>query len=357
MKLSIIICTFNRAPMLKRVLEDLKSQYSQLVDYQKREIELVLVDNNSSDETKDLAIHYHNQATLPMVYVFEDKQGLSFARNAGVAKARGELIAFLDDDIYLNSDWLIKAYDIAENNTEASAYGGRVIPDWEVDKPDWVNLEPPYDVIQSVFPSHNYGEREAFYPLDLGSRRVFNPIGANMMFRRELFEKYGDFRVDLGVTGSAVGLCEDTEFIRHISAYGEKVKYTPDLIVHHPVPMRRMTKEAISHWYFVLGKSLYLFLSTNRDGSPNGSMNSFIGVPAKLKPMMPQFMAECQIDEAPLYLYCKLFAVGIIKLFCAFDAKKSFWWSLQAHKTKGEMQGARELLRLCEELETKQPTY
>jgi hypothetical protein len=215
-----------------------------------------------------------------------------------------------------------------------------------VETPPWVKLEPPFEIIQSVFPSHNYGDQEKEYPFNFGKRKIFNPIGANMLFAKELFDKYGDFRADLGVTGKQVRLCEDTEFINHIRSQGEIMKYSPQLVVHHPVPEKRMAKDTIKNWYKALGESVYTYVNLPREES-NNPKPKFVGVPESLKFLMPSFMETIKLGGVPLYLYKKLFSLYIIWAIShlSFYSSMIFWLELQVNKTLGEIKAATQLPR------------
>lgn len=349
-KLSVILCTYNRADLLAQVLDALKEQY---IDFSTKHnshafVEVMIVDNNSTDTTKSLIEGYQSK-DFPLRYEFEGAQGLSYARNRGVESATGEFIAFIDDDIYLDSQWLNEAFKlVSQSNSDTQAFGGRVIPKWLSEIPDWLNIEPPYEIIQSVFPAHDYGEEEKNYPFKFGSREIYNPIGANMIFKKSLFERYGNFRVDLGVTGKQVGLCEDTEFCRLLLKNNVLIKYVPQCKVTHPVFEKRMTKDFIKHWYFILGKSLYHLMHTDRsqEKSKNNTQALFVGVPQTIKKIMPSFFETIKIAGVPIYLYLKLMSLSLLWLVMhlSFDAKKLLWFDLQRSKTSGEMAAAKDLI-------------
>ena len=133
---SIVICTYNRCGLLVRALESLENQEAADVRY-----EVLVVDNNSSDETRNITQRFVEKKPGRFRYVFEPKQGLSYARNAGIAKARAENIAFTDDDVRVASNWVsrIKAGFGAE--PIADFLGGKVLPDWGCTPPEWLTRE------------------------------------------------------------------------------------------------------------------------------------------------------------------------------------------------------------------------
>jgi len=130
-KLSIIITTYNRANLLEQLLNDISEQHASLA-LEEQSIELILVDNNSGDDTKAVIYKFIEANTLSVKYIFEPVQGIAVARNAGVEKSQGNLLAFLHDDISLDEDWLREAYKLASNclQHEIGVYGGRSIPLW-----------------------------------------------------------------------------------------------------------------------------------------------------------------------------------------------------------------------------------
>ncbi len=247
--LSIVVCTYNRASQLKILLRDLIEQRTNLE--QEDDIEIIVVDNNSSDETAELLSKQSG-----IVYLREEQQGSSFARNTGVKAASGHLIAFIDDDIRLNSKWLAEVYKLAITKPVLVAYGGKVTPDWEAELPPWLNLEAPFEIMQAIFPSHNYGDREHRYPFYFGNRKILNPICANLMVTRDIFAELGLFRTDLGLHGRQRGACEDTELCWRILAKAYPVKYFPKANVYHPVGLDRLNKSFVTNWYYVLGRTL-----------------------------------------------------------------------------------------------------
>ncbi len=248
--LSIVICTYNRAPQLKMVLKDLSDQLEDLSPEQRQDLEIIVIDNNSSDNSAEITAKFNVR------YIKELEQGSSPARNRGIKEAGGNLIAFVDDDIRLNSIWLAEVYKLASTKPISVAYGGKVTPDWQTEIPAWLNLDPPFEIIQSIFPSHSYGERERSYPFYFGNRKIFNPISANLMITRDLFCKLGLFRTDLGIHGKERGACEDTELCWRILAAKYPVKYFPSANVYHPVGPDRVDKRFVKNWYYVVGRTL-----------------------------------------------------------------------------------------------------
>lgn len=245
--LTILLCTYNRAKSLKPLLIELIKQVEKEA---RNDLEILLIDNNSNDETKETVLEYAKKYRF-LIYEFEERQGLAKARNKGLDLACGKIIVFIDDDIILHESWLKEILN-SLNKYPHKAFGGRVIPLWEKEKPSYINLHGLFSLSQKIFPAHDNGETENIYPL---SREETNPIGANMWIYKELFLKYGKFREDLGRVGYGGIPCEDTEFCSRLLKNKEKIFYYPKAIVFHPVSTYRMTKDFIKSWHYRNGIS------------------------------------------------------------------------------------------------------
>ena len=222
--------------------------------------EIVIVDNNSSDNTKEVAYAFCEGSNLKVNYLFESKVGLSYARNAGILASKGSLLLFIDDDVLIPKEFLGNALFGVKEFPEFHIFGFRVLPDWhEITKiPFWLTLKKPINLIQSFLPIHDLGKEPLQYP----NRIAQNPIGACFLVKKEIFEKVGPFREDLGAGQS--GLCEDTEFFWYSMFKNFKILYWPYAALYHPVSSERLNIRYLHRWYFNLGKSLYLIKNTGR---------------------------------------------------------------------------------------------
>jgi glucosyl-dolichyl phosphate glucuronosyltransferase len=241
MKITVILCTFNRSQSLARALESVaKSKVPDPVAW-----EVLVVDNNSRDQTRAVVEEFCRQHPGRFRYLFEPRQGLSQARNRGIREAQGDILAFMDDDVTVEPTWL---QNLTANlqDSEWSGAGGRILPERSFSPPSWLSLEGPY-AMGGVLDFFDRGKK----PDDID----WPPYGTNMAFRRQMFEKYGGFRIDLGRCGDDLLCCEDTEFGRRLVAAGERLRYEPSAIVYHPVPENRLQKGYFLAWYFGLGRS------------------------------------------------------------------------------------------------------
>jgi glycosyltransferase involved in cell wall biosynthesis len=210
------------------------------------EWEVLVVDNNSRDQTRAVVEQFCRQHPGRFRYLFEARQGLSQARNSGIREAQGEILAFLDDDITVEPTWLQNLTASLQDSEWAGA-GGRILPERGFSPPRWLSIDGPY-AMGGVLALFDRGGKAG--ELD------WAPFGTNMAFRRSMFEKYGGFRTDLGRRGDQLMSGEDTEFGRRLVSAKERLRYEPSAVVYHPVPENRLRKEYFLAWYFGFGRSL-----------------------------------------------------------------------------------------------------
>ena len=214
--ISIVVCSRDRADLLDGCLSALLS-----LDYPCYEI--IVVDNApSTDETANLA------ARLPIRYVREDRPGLDWARNRGIAEARYDIIAFTDDDARPDSQWL-RAIACAFRQQEVMAVTGLVAP---------AELETaPQHVFEFGYGGMGKGMKRRIFRIDEVPLRdllwahVFG-VGANMAFRRTLFDAIGTFDVALDV-GTPSGSGGDLDMLHRLVCKGHTLVYEPAAIVWH----------------------------------------------------------------------------------------------------------------------------
>lgn len=242
MDISVILCTFNRCGSLSTAIDSIIFQ----VIPESVTWELLLVDNNSTDQTREVAEEYRQKYPERVRYVFEMAQGLSRARNAGVGHARGEIIVFVDDDIVAQPSWLSNLTASFDDRQWAGA-GGRIVPPPDLDLPDWLAVGDETNLVGALLPLFDLGDK----PCEM--KRP--PYGANMAFRKSMFEKYGLFRVDLGRCGESLLMGEDIEFGARLISAGESLRYEPSAVVVHPVPKDRLNKSYFRRWWVDFGRT------------------------------------------------------------------------------------------------------
>lgn len=237
---SVVVCTYNRAASLRHTLEALHAQRVPA----DLSWELIVVDNNSQDGTRQVVEEY--QARMPYLrYEFEGRQGLSHARNHGLSCARGGTVLFTDDDVRPEPDWVMQILKGLDEQ-QADACGGYIAPIWETPPPAWLTAR-----------FHGF---LAIKMLDGPARPIKDsselPYGANMAFRRALFDRVGVFDTQRGRTGNVLASGEDGELFERILASGAKVVYLPEARVNHCVESFRLNKRYFRRWRFQNSRNL-----------------------------------------------------------------------------------------------------
>jgi len=237
---SVIVCTYNRAESLPRTLHSLKSQQVRDgIDW-----EVLVVDNNSTDGTRHVVENF--MPTFPRLrYGFEAAQGLSHARNRGLTRARGRIILFTDDDVAPEADWLQRILD-GMAATGCDACGGFIAPDWQSSPPPW--LTERFHGFLAV-----RAERTDTYEVEPG---MLPPFGANMAFRREVFDRLGAFDVSRGRKGDVLASGEDGEMFQRVLESGGRVMFFGDARVRHTVESFRLTKRYFRRWRYQTSRNL-----------------------------------------------------------------------------------------------------
>jgi glucosyl-dolichyl phosphate glucuronosyltransferase len=234
MNISVILCTYNRCHRLAGALNSVAaSQLPESVSW-----EVLVIDNNSSDKTRDVVAEFSHRYPGRFRYVFEPQQGKSYALNAGIREARGEILAFMDDDVIVDTQWLQCLTAIFQKQRWAGV-GGRVLPERTFTPPAWLSVEGKYALAPLAL--FDLGPQ----PGELNEA----PFGTNMAFRQEVFEKVGGFRTDLGPRPGSEARGEDTEFSDRVLAAGQHLWYEPSAIVYHSLPAHRLQKEYFLAWW------------------------------------------------------------------------------------------------------------
>lgn len=263
-----MISTFNRCDALPRLLDQLLSkQETSGLAY-----EVILVDNNSTDDTR-LLVQAWMAGEPRLKYVFEPRQGVSCGRNAGIRSARAPLIAFTDDDNVPSVDWIATAKAILDAHPEAAGAGGPIRPLWPVHVPAWIDRRhwSPLAIL-------DYGNLE--FSTDVRNPRCL--LTANLVMRKAVLETLGGFSPDYV-------RCQDHELLVRVWRHGLNVLYSPDLVVHARVPPERLTKRYHRTWHLRHGfyvSQMKLEEIIDRDGR-----------------LMPQPQPSVRILGTPRFVY------------------------------------------------------
>lgn len=246
MKLSVVVCTWNRGASLSRTLRSIADADKP----RQAEWEVVVVDNNSTDDTA--AVVRRLADTLPVRHVFEPAPGLSHARNRAAAEAAGDYIVWTDDDVRVDRDWLV-AYERAfRRHPEAAIFGGAIRPAFEGTPPAW--LPPALHCVDTA-----YALRTApgdGVPIARAAEGM--PFGANYAVRiaeqrRHLYD------TELGKRpGRTLGVGEETDLIGRLLDDGASGVWVADAIVDHLIPRARQSRAYLRRYYRAIGAACWI---------------------------------------------------------------------------------------------------
>lgn len=238
--ISVIVCTHNRADLLLDLLETLCKQTLAPTEY-----EVLVIDNASTDQTRAVTATF-TQRYPHIHYCYEERVGLSHARNRGWQEAKGDYVAYIDDDCKAPPEWLAVAQEIIETVAPVE-FGGPHYPFYNTAKPHW--WRDTYDHSHR----HDYGRAAGYLEpsMDL--------IGNNLFFQRAIFAQIGGFDPNLGVTGKTLRYGEETDLHfrlcrrdPHHCAY-----YDPRLLVYHLVRPEKLSLWWQLHSTFMHGRAYY----------------------------------------------------------------------------------------------------
>ena len=230
--MSLVIATYNRAEQLMVTLGSVAMQNAEAESW-----ECIVVDNNSSDNTRERVEAFKSEHnSLNIRYIFEQNQGLSYARNAGIMASRGDIVAFIDDDERIVADFVSAYIDLFDQHPDAMAAGGEIIAEYPTGRPRWMSRYTERPIANPM----SFGDRVKLFP----SSRI--PGGGNMAMRRRVFDSIGMFNTSLGRTGKRLLGGEESDLFERIVKHEYRVYYAPRAVMYHIIP-----KEKLSRDYFV----------------------------------------------------------------------------------------------------------
>ncbi|MFM1851970.1 MAG: hypothetical protein RIS54_1654 [Verrucomicrobiota bacterium] len=256
-RVTVAICTYNRAAYLRQTLAGIARQ-----DYPADRLEVLVIDNNSSDNTADVVAEFAAGPHAPR-RVLENAQGLDHARNRGIAEATGDYLILADDDILMEPDWVrqLIAPFRADSTGRIGCIGGEVIPVFPDGLPNWIK---------------EWHAPLAFRP-DAGpvSGRD-SPMGANLTFPKKVFARVGVFATGLDRKGASLFGGGDGEMVRRIRAAGLEVWFAPAAKVLHQMPASRTTFRYAACHAFDSARSRVADRAT-RPGATGYLLTRFVG--------------------------------------------------------------------------------
>ena len=311
---SILLCTYNRAALLRESLRAM----SALVPPDNCEVEIIVVDNNSTDTTADVIQEAERTSPFRIVRLHESAQGKSFALNTGLAKARGDIVALTDDDVWPDREWLQRIV-ASFRERDVSFVFGKVLPRWSTVPPSDL-LTPRAQDIWGPLALVDYGDEPVEYVARSSGQRL--PIGANLAFRRDVLVRVGGWRTDLGKVNNTLTSGEDHEIfcrLRRFDLYSGY--YDPAIAVRHYIPRRRLTRRYFRQWFYWSGKTHALMLIDLYPHIDIARVMKIAGLPRFLwRQTMQQFgrwlktrrpgtpALEALTEELRLLQYCGLIA-------------------------------------------------
>lgn len=225
MKVSIVICTYNRAELVRECLESLVQQ-----TMAHEHFEVIIVDNNSPDHTAEVAKTFVDQYPN-FRYVKEENVGLSHARNRGWKEAKCQWVAYVDDDALAAENFVARIYWFLEHH-DYRMFGGHWGPWYKYGQPYWMK--------------DKYCSKKILADRIITIPHRYTASGGVMVIEKTLLEQYNGFDTALGMAGDKVGYSEETDFQNRIRKDGIEVGYDPDLIIHHLVAKYKLNVD----WYF-----------------------------------------------------------------------------------------------------------
>ena len=305
-RLTILICTHNRAGLLERTLASLNAA-RRPADWM---TDILVAANACSDGTHAFLDDYRRHATergwLPLAWFAEPTPGKSHALNSALPRLTGDLAAFVDDDHRVDAGYLEAVCAAAGTYPQAGLFCGRILPDWDGNEPSWVHDKGPYRIYPLPVPRFDLGDIPRTVTSDLAI-----PGGGNLFLHTEWLGRVGGFSTDLGPTGHDLGGSEDMEWVLRALQLGAQLQYVPAAVQYHYVDTTRLTLP------YIIRKAYKRTASTI---------------------LLDPTLQGC---KAPRYLYRKLAGYALATLTAVGHAKRRFYL-VRTAATLGEFAGYRQ---------------
>jgi glucosyl-dolichyl phosphate glucuronosyltransferase len=231
MKVSVIICSYNRERYIKAALESMVAQ-----DFSPDDFEAIVVDNNSKDNTEAVCRSFISQhSTHNLLYLTETAQGSSFARNTGAQAAKGEVLCFMDDDAVAEKDFVATVWNFYTAHRDTGGFGGRIIPRYIPSEPAWMS-----HFVSSLVGNFDYSaDITEFKPNKY-------PLESNMAVPKKVFDEVHGFSEALpGVKGELRIGGEGKDLYFRIKEKGFRIYYVPNMVVHHVVETEKLDEQLL----------------------------------------------------------------------------------------------------------------
>lgn len=225
-RVSIAIATYNRAAEVELTLRGLLSLNTESCPQH----EILVIDNNSSDCTREVVMRMAPLFGGRLRYIHEARQGLSHARNRAIEESQYEIVAYLDDDVDVDSGWLTGLCD-AFASGDVAGVGGRAYLVYPASRPRWLG-----DSIEGLLTKVELGPVRRLS----GAGEIF---GVNMSFLKDWLVRIGGFRTDIGRVGTTLFGGEDDDVLERVAGGGGTILYEPNAVVGHRVPPSRLSRK------------------------------------------------------------------------------------------------------------------
>lgn len=230
LKISAVLCSYNRARFIIKAVDSIFNQ-----DFDKSLYEVVVVDNNSADNVLEVLAQYKSEhPDYNFRYYTEPNQGVAYTRTRCAKEAKGEIVAYLDDDSIAEPGWLSYIVDFFDQHAEVYSTGGKITPYFLTGIPDWYSK-----YFFGLVGNFNQGPKVK----RLTGERY--PCGANMAFRKKVFDEIGYFNHALGRSGTGLLATEEKDIYKRILAAGHQVYYLPYVSVLHAVEANKFDRQYV----------------------------------------------------------------------------------------------------------------
>ncbi|MCT7955974.1 hormogonium polysaccharide biosynthesis glycosyltransferase HpsE [Laspinema palackyanum] len=230
--LTVAIPTYNGAPRLPQVLEALRHQ----INPEKIRWEVIIIDNNSSDETAQVIKDYQSNwpEDFPLTYYFEGQQGLAFARERAIQEANGTYVAFLDDDNIPAPDWIAAAHEFGKTHPKSGAFSGQIHGEFEVEPPE------NFKKIAAFLAIREHGSKPFLFDPD----NLRLPPGAGLVVRKQAWrEAVPKTPKVVGNQGDALARGDDYAPLLYLHKSGWEIWYNPAMHINHQIPHWRLERD------------------------------------------------------------------------------------------------------------------
>lgn len=308
-RLTVLICTHDRADLLAKALASLNAATRP----SGWTVDILVAANACRDGTHAALDKYLMHATargdLPLTWLVEPKPGKSNALNTALPRIDSDLVAFVDDDHRVDAFYLEAICRTAESCPEADIFCGRILPDWDGSEPAWVHETGPYRIYPLPVPRFDQGSVAGELSPD-----VAVPGGGNLFLRNRWCAKIGPFATDMGPSGHDLGGAEDLDWVLRALRLGARLWYVPDMVQYHFVDASRLTLG------YLMKKAYKRTAST-----------------VLLEPQDTR-------TRVPRYLYRKIVEYGLLALTAAAMPRRRFYL-VRTAAALGEFAGHRQKIR------------